>query len=295
MVEGEGRYQSLILLASLLWGTSFVAAKIGLEHVDPFLYTLIRFLLGSALLFLVMFTWGGFEGGIMRSKLVWGVAFVNACAYELQHLGISMTTATNSVLLVDINVIFVALIAALVLGERISARIGMGMALGLTGVIIVTTEGNLSNLLSGGFMGNLAVFISGLLWAFYIVYQKKMLIAERNVLMVTTAVILATSVFLLPMSALLIQDYDINFTGWMSVLYTGIFCSGIAFLAYNAGLRRVGATSSSILLLMEIVFGVLFAFIFLTEVPTAAVMVGGTLIVLAIIVITLRGRRVSGH
>jgi len=288
MDAGEWRYEALILFASFLWGTSFVAAKIGLEDADPFLYTMVRFLLGSAVLFIAMFLSGRFDWGIMRNRLVWSIAFVNACAYQLQHIGISMTTATNAVLLVDIDVVFVALIAAVVLKEKIGPRIVAGMFIGLAGVVTVTTGGDPGNVLSGTFTGNITVFLSGVLWAFFIVYQKKILIAERNVLMVTTAVIFATAVFLLPMSTVLTRDWSLTSSGWMSAVYTGIFCSGIAFLAYNAGLRRVGATSSSILLLMEIVFGILLAVVLLNEIPAPEVALGGVLIVIAIIIISIR-------
>lgn len=288
MDVGERRYEGLILFASFLWGTSFVAAKIGLEDADPFLYTMVRFLLGSAVLFIAMFFSGRFDAGIMRNRLVWLIAFLNACAYQLQHIGISMTTATNAVLLVDINVVFVALIAAVVLKEKIGPRIAAGMLIGLSGVVAVTTGGDPGSILSGTFTGNIAVFVSGILWAFFIVYQKKLLITERNVMMVTTAVIFATAVFLVPMSVLLTRNWSLSSSGWMSVIYTGIFCSGIAFLAYNAGLRRVGATSSSILLLMEIVFGILLAVVLLDEIPPPEVAVGGALIVIAILIISMR-------
>jgi len=287
MSGGGHRYELYIVLASFMWGTSFVSAKIGLEGVDPFLFSFLRFLVGSLLLLLIVLFTRSYEPRLFRNRIIWCIALVNALAYNLQHLGISMTTATNSALLVDINAVFVAIIAAFVLGEMINRKVVTGLVLGVTGVIIVTTGGDLSTAFSGTFMGNVLVFSSGLLWAFYIVYQKKVLMKEVNVPMITATVMVLTTLFLVPLSFPFVSDYSVTDVGMVSAIYTGLFCSGLAFILYNAGLRKVGATVSSIILLLEIVFAILFAFLLLSEVPDMPVMVGGGLIVLAIAVITV--------
>ena len=48
------KYDSLLLLASLIWGTAFVAQRIGMEHITPFYFNGIRFLLGALLMVLGM-------------------------------------------------------------------------------------------------------------------------------------------------------------------------------------------------------------------------------------------------
>ncbi len=287
MARGGYRYEGYIVLASLLWGTSFVSAKIGLEDIDPFLYSFLRFLIGSMLLFLIVLMTRTYEPRLFKDKIIWGIAFINAIAFNLQHVGISMTTATNAALLVDINAVFVAILAVFVLGETINYRVGVGLILGISGVVIVTTGGDLSTVLSGTFLGNLLVFTSGLLWAFYIVYQKKVLMREPNVPMITAAVMLLTTLFLVPLGIPMVSDYSVSEVGIASAVYTGIFCSGLAFLLYIAGLRKVKASISSIILLLEIVFAVIFAFFILSEVPTVAVIIGGGLIILAIAFITI--------
>jgi drug/metabolite transporter (DMT)-like permease len=287
MAKGGHRYELYIVMASFLWGTSFVSAKVGLEEVDPFLYSFLRFLLGSSLLFIIVILTRTYEPRLFRDRIIWFIAIVNAVAYNLQHLGISMTTATNSALLVDINTVFVAILAVFVLGEVINLRVVMGLALGISGVLIVTTEGDLSSVISGTLVGNILVFSSGLLWAVYIVYQKRVLLREPNVPMITAAVMMLTTLFLIPLGLPLVSSYSFQGTGLASIVYIGLFCSGLAFILYNAGLRKVDASVSSIILLLEIVFAVVFAFLILSEVPTLPVLVGGGLIVLAIALITV--------
>lgn len=283
------RYEGFLVLASLIWGTSFVSVKIGVEHVDPFLFSILRFLFGSLALIFVLVLLKRIDTRLFKDRIIWGIALINAVALEFQHLGMTMTSATNAVLLVDIDVVFVALLAAVVLSEKITRKITLGLVLGMVGVLIITTNGDLASVFSGSFIGNAMVFVGGLLWAFYIVYQKKVLVRESDVLQVTGVVVLETTIFLLPLTLLFAGSYAVDSIGWLSVIYTGVLCTGLAFLFYNIGLKAISATVSSIILLLEIVFAMVFAFLVLGESPTIVTAVGGALIVLAIIVISLNG------
>lgn len=287
------RYEVFLVLASFIWGTSFISVKIGVEHVDPFLFSIMRFLFGSIVLLAVLLLLKRFDTRLFKNKLLWGISLINAVALEFQHFGMTMTSATNAVLLVDIDVVFIALLAIVILAEKITNRIVTGLLLGMIGVVIITTNGDLSSVVSGSFVGNAMVFFGGVLWAFYVVYQKKVLVKESDVLMVTGVVILETTLFLLPMTFLFAGSYVVDNIGWLSVLYTGVFCTGLAFLLYNTGLKAISATIASVILLLEIVFAMLFAFIVLGETPTIVTAIGGALIIIAIIVISLNGNNES--
>ena len=181
-----------------------------------------------------------------------------------------------------------SMLSAVVLKERIDTWTVLGIVIGFAGVVLVSTEGDVSNLAGGTFIGNVIAFVAGIVWAVYIVYQKRLMVRESNVLGVTTAVILWTTVLLFVYMLLFAEHYDTTSEGLMATVYTGVLCSGLAFLAYNAGLRGIGATASSVILLLEIVFGIGFAVVLLSEYPNAYTAAGGMLIVLAIAVISLR-------
>jgi drug/metabolite transporter (DMT)-like permease len=287
------RYEAFLVIASFIWGTSFISVKIGVEHVDPFLFSILRFSLGSIVLLAVLLILKRLDTRLFRNKLLWGISLINAVALEFQHYGMTMTSATNAVLLVDIDVVFIALLAVVILAEKITNRIVTGLLLGMIGVVIITTNGDLSSVVSGSFLGNAMVFFGGVLWAFYVVYQKKVLMKESDVLLVTGVVIFETTLFLLPMTLIFAGSYVVDSVGWLSVLFTGVFCTGLAFLLYNTGLKAISATIASVILLLEIVFAMLFAFIVLGETPTIVTAIGGALIIIAIIVISLNGNNES--
>lgn len=287
------RYEAFLVIASFIWGTSFISVKIGVEHVDPFLFSILRFSLGSIVLLAVLLLLKRLDTRLFKNKLLWGISLINAVALEFQHYGMTMTSATNAVLLVDIDVVFIALLAVVILAEKITNRIVTGLLLGMIGVVIITTNGDLSSVVSGSFLGNAMVFLGGVLWAFYVVYQKKVLMKESDVLLVTGVVIFETTLFLLPMTFIFAGSYVVDSVGWLSVLFTGVFCTGLAFLLYNTGLKAISATIASVILLLEIVFAMLFAFIVLGETPTIVTAIGGALIIIAIIVISLNGNNES--
>ena len=116
MVEAPQRTRSLLILAGMIWGTSFVAGKLGVEGTDPYLFSAMRALISSVSILPVFFLYK-FDYSLFKSKAVWGIAFLNALGMLLQNVGLTYTTASNTVLLVDINVVIVAVMAAAPAGQ----------------------------------------------------------------------------------------------------------------------------------------------------------------------------------
>jgi drug/metabolite transporter (DMT)-like permease len=103
--------------------------------------------------------------------------------------------------------------------------------------------------------------------------------------------ILLTTVFMVPFTIFFAKDWTMDTTGWEMAAYTGIFCTTIAFTLYSYGLKNLGATITSVILLLEIVFGMLFAIILLDEIPTIITAIGGAFILFAVIVISFRWKK----
>lgn len=284
-------YALPLLLACLIWGLSFVASKVGVENVDPVLFTLLRYGFASLSTIPLILLFKEFDWKVFRSPLMWGICLINAIAMNMQNIGMTMTTVTNSVLLIDINVVYIAVMASFVLKERLTPKILIGLALGIIGVVIIATNGDISSIGGGTFTGNLFVLLAGVLWSFYVVYLTKTLKSGTSMVSATFAVILITTLFMVPFTLLFAEDWSVNTIGWEMALFTGIFCTTIAFILYSYGLRGLGATTTSIILLMEIVFGMLFAIILLGEIPTVITAIGGAFILLAVIVISLRWKK----
>lgn len=282
------KFEAFLIISSFLWGTSFVASKIGVGEVDPFLFALLRWLIAAPVLVLVAYLFTDFDLSIFKDKILWLVGLLNAVGLFLQNEGMTSTTATNAVLLVDINVVFVAILASLILKEAITKFTILGLLIGLLGVFIVSTGGDLGKMTDGSLTGNLLVLAAGIVWAFYIVYQKMAINKHPDVLMMTSSVVVTTLIASIPIALIFTESYALPTNGLVAAMYVALICTGGAFMLYIAGLRGKGATDSSIILLLEIVFAMIFAYLILGEVPDILTAVGGVLIVSAIVLVSLQ-------
>jgi drug/metabolite transporter (DMT)-like permease len=281
------RYELILVVAGIIWGTSFAAGKVGVEHMDPVLFSALRYSFGALAIFIALVAMKQFDFSVFRLRGLWIIALFNAIAMLFQNVGMTMTSATNTVLLVDINVVFIVILAVFVLKEKLNQWMVVGLFIGLAGVVVISTNGDLSAIISGSFEGNMLVFGAGILWAFYVVLLTKELNGTKLLASATGAVIVETAVFLIPIMLILTKDYSIESTGTLAALYAGIFCTALAFVLYSVGLKQLGATMSSVILLVEIVFGILFAILLLGEMPTIATAAGGAMILLSVIVISM--------
>jgi drug/metabolite transporter (DMT)-like permease len=289
--RGDYGYTIPLVAASIIWGSSFIAIKVGVTHVDPVLFALVRYGFASMAVLPLIFLFKEFDWRFLRNPLIWGLALLNAVAMNLQNIGMTMTTVTNSVLLIDINVVYIAVLAAFVLKERLTPKIIVGLLLGIVGVLIISTNGDLSSVGGGTFTGNIFVLAAGLIWSVYVVYLTKTLQSGASMVSSTMGLILLTTVFMVPFTIFFAKDWTMDTTGWEMAAYTGIFCTTIAFTLYSYGLKGLGATITSVILLMEIVFGMLFAIILLDEIPTIITAIGGAFILIAVIVISFRWKK----
>jgi drug/metabolite transporter (DMT)-like permease len=281
----------LIILAALAWGSSFPIVKWGLYFINPIIFVFFRFLPASfiAILF-VKYLGTNNAFNLIKDRRIIILGVINALGYLLQFVGMVFTTASKASLLVNVNVVIVAVFSFFILNEKIGWRKGIAIIISILGVFLITTEGNLQILLSGSIIGDLIVIVSGAIWAYYIVYSKKVIHQEDSTGNIINSTDLSMAVIVITTLSLSIPgiiygfydpislSYLISAEALIAILYTGVICTTLAFSLYYAGLKYVSASVSGIILLLEIVFAVILALIFLGEIPTFYTIIGGILI-----------------
>ena len=280
-----GRYHShvLVLFAAFLWGTSFPVVRVTLQSVDPLLLSSIRLGLAGAFAFFVGIASGRMRLNILKDRLVISLALLNSFGFLFQHTGMSITTASRAALLINANVVLVAILSILYLGERISKVKTLSIMMGLTGIVILNTQLSPQSLMGRQLIGDILVVAAGAVWSVYIVVTKRALTKGYSLMPLTVGVLFWTAIFLSPLSLLSDRTLSLDATGWLWIIYLSIICSAVAFFLWVIGLKGVSATVSSILLLAEVLFAVLLSVLFLSELLTLYDLAGGTLILLAII------------
>lgn len=222
----------LTILAGVLWGTSFPAIKIGLLWVNPYVFVSLRMLLASLSVLLISYATKTLDISLAKERLVWYLGLLNGVAYLVQYLGMSFTTASKSSLFVNLSAVWVAVLSRLVLKEVFPKKKMLGIASGLTGVFLISTNLSLVELTQGMIIGDGLVLLSGVLWSFFIVYNKKVVDAYNVVqfmpwLFLATALPLTPLIFVSNGSSLLNLPNEV----WILIVYTAIFCWLIPLLS----------------------------------------------------------------
>jgi drug/metabolite transporter (DMT)-like permease len=276
------------LIAGTLWGTSFPAIKIGLEYMDPYLFVFVRFLVASALMLLVMAVMRKVTIPHGKWRLVLFLGVINGIAYLLQYVGMTATEAAKSALFINLSAIWVALLSPKLIGERLGRRKAVGVLAAFLGVVLVTTNLDLSMLGQGQLLGDLLLVASGFIWAVFMIYNKPLVMTGKGVLESLTWVLPAT---LIPMVPFVVpsmgQISALPPQAWAAIIYTAVACWIVPYYLWLEGLKHISATTSSILLLSEILVAATISLVFLGEAFTLVGLVGAVFIVSAIIVVSV--------
>jgi len=278
--------------AAILWGTSFPATKAALPSFgDPLFFAAARVAIAAIVSLLLLQALGRSDWKIYRSPVIWIIGVTNAVGIALQNYGMNLTSASKTVLLVDINVVIVAFLSFWLFKERFGIRKSAGVIAGITGVVLLTYTPDMA-LGSAETLGDVLVFMSGVMYAIFIVTVKKTL-GKVDALEVSMAAIATSAVILMIPCAVMVptglMDSRIDFGGIAPMLYLAIACTTIAYYLWAYGLKRLTATSSSIILLLEIVAGLAVSFSLLGEGLNSFAIIGAAFIVGAIILVSDRG------
>ena len=282
------------LLAIVFWGFSFIATKVALREVDPFTLLTLRFGIGGFLLLLVQLLRNRGFLETFSSKdwtLIIFLAIVGISGHTLlQAYGLLYTTAVNTGWIVAIIPIFITIAARLFLGEAITARKLIGILIGFLGIFLVISKGvfSVSIFRFGSTFGDTLVLFSALTWTAFTVGGKGFL-SRFSPLAAITPIMIVGCLITLPF-AWLKWEWNILFhlslTGWMSILFLGVFCSGLAYLFWYSALEKKDSSIVGMCLYLEPLVTLIGAYFLLNEEIRWVTLVGGGMILLGVYLAT---------
>jgi len=271
--------QAMTLLAAFFWGTSFVIVELGLEYVNPYWFAQLRFLIASVgALGVVLLFKKQIQKELILSHWIWLLGTFNALGFLGQFVAQTMTNATKTALLINMNLITVAALSSVLFHERFTRKKVLAVCLSILGVFLLTTDGNLSRLARGEFIGDMLALCGGFVWAFYIVTNKKVVTKPNiDIISLTACVMLATTIVMIPFTLIL----------------GGIFCNVIPFLLWTFGLKYLMPTVSTLMLLFEVFIASILAFLILHEGLGIIGVIGGFVIIIAIVIMGIESKKLK--
>ncbi len=280
------------ILAGALWGTSFPIIKVGLKTIDPFTFLFWRFLVSCVTLAVVMLMLKKFQFKIADKKLIILLGIANGAGYLLQYVGMPYTTAAKAALFINLSAMWVAILSPKLLGENISPKKVAGVLFGLVGIVFVSTNLDFSSLSQGQLAADALLIVSGVTWALFMVYNKKLVMNSTSATFQTmTWVLIFTFLSIAPFSVLSGPGFfALSGWAWAAIVWTAIVCWVIPYYLWLEGLKHLSASTSTVLLLSEIVVAVVASVVILKEPITIFSSVGAFFIVIAIALVSLRDK-----
>jgi drug/metabolite transporter (DMT)-like permease len=285
-------------LAAAMWGTSFPVIALGIKGgLDPRTFVFLRFVIAAPVMLGVAWTLGRDVMPLLKNRAIWVVGLFNAVGFVCQFVGQQYTGASVAALLVNISVILAAIGAVVFLGERLGGFKVVGIFLAFAGTFLITTNGDFGTVTSGQGLGDALYLIAAVSWAGYILYSKKKMDEQRwDPLASAACIVTVTAILVVPPALTAGFGPPLSSESLWAVAFTAVFNTVIPFVLYQQGLKHLTASSSAVVLMLEIVVAVLISVIFLGETFTAFAWTGALAVLGSILLVSgveIRGKSLS--
>ena len=278
----------LILLAVVFWGTSFVATKTVLLEIKPVTVIILRLILASILLTIIaLSTKRSFSVNLKSHGWIFILALIATFHLWIQVTGLQYTTASNTGWIIGTAPIFMAILGLIFYKEKVTFLQLTGILIAMFGLLLLIGKGNILNIDLIENKGDLLVLGSAFTWGVYSMVNKKISLTYSP---------LMTILYLFLMMAIIIIPFNLNsetfnsvinlsFTGWISILFLGLFCSGIAYVIWAQALRDMESAKVGAFLYFEPFVTVLAAWALLSESITLIMILSGLLITFGVFIV----------
>ena len=279
------RADLLLLVAAVIWGSGFVAQRLGSEHLDAFAFTGLRFTLGTLLLLPLLkfakwpkhvapvFSWRATtRGGIMA-----GLAMTLAATIQ-QH-GLGQTTASNGAFITSLYVVFVPFVAIALTRHRIGWAVWTGVALAAVGLALLGVKSD-ATINAGDWW----ILLCAVLWAFHVVivgiYSRDAEPIRLSLIQLgmTGGITLAIA---FARGAITMESAE---PAKWAVLYGAVLPVAVAFTLQMIAQRHAPPAHTALILSLESVFGMVAGMWFLSERPTGQQFTGAGLMLAGVVV-----------
>ena len=274
-----------LLLLSALWGASFIYIRVAVPALGPFVLVELRVGLAAVVLALC----AALVGRLPKLRRRWRqfvlLGAVNvAIPFSLISTAEINLTASLAAILNSTTVMFTAVLAAVWMGDALTARKLVGVALGIVGVTVLVgwdpITMNWTVALSVG-----AMLAASLAYALGSVYAKRTF-ADAPPLAIASGQLTAAAMLMLPLAAVSAPEQSPSTIVVLSVLGLALPSTAVAYMLYFRLIANVGPTSTSTVTLLVPLFGLLFGVVLLDEPVGVGTLAGLVLILSSVTLIT---------
>ena len=277
-----------VVFAVVVWGGSFIATKIALSEISPIAVVWMRFAVGVIILGIAVALRHQFSFPNRRELVYFTLlGFLGITFHQwLQSTGLVTAQASTTAWIVSTTPIYMALFSWLFLHEKLNWLQVSGIALAAIGVLLVVSKGEIRGLMGMKFAtsGDLLIMFSAPNWAVFSILSRSGLKrhqATQMMFFVMAIGWLFTSILFLNESGFGGIEH-LTWRGWSGLGFLGVFCSGLAYIAWYDALQIVPASQVGAFLYIEPLVAVIVAWFILGEPLLISSLIGGMIILIGI-------------
>ena len=282
-----------LLGVAIIWGVNIPVMKSGLVGVAPFAFNAVRLLLSALVLVLLALREKSPvvepPPGLWKQVLLYAV--IASGIYQWMFLlGISRTASGNGSLIMATVPMWTAVLARLLLGERLRGQAKVGLATAFAGTLIVAFEKEVSG--DGSLLvGNFCMLMAALAWAWGTVQSRKVLpyVSPMRLSAISAVTMLPLQFVLAATSLTSILPHLRETNVWIPLVYAGVLSTGLAVPMWSYGVRHSGAAQAAVFQNLVPIVAIATAWFFRGEPVTQNQIMGGTLIIGGLVLVR-RGR-----
>ncbi len=279
----------VLLFVATIWGLAFVAQRVGMEHVGPFTFNGIRFVLGSLSLLPVIYFRRKQPSvvkadGLLRSGTISGVFLF--FGISLQQVGIVYTTAGKAGFITGLYVIFVPIFGLFIRQNKTSTGTWIGAVCAALGMYLLSVTKDLTIN-----FGDLLVLFSAIAFALHLIviekFSNRFSTAELSLVQCVVCSLLsliAAGVY----ETFILSDI---LAVAIPLIYGGVFSVGIAYSLQIYGQKNSPASHAAIILSLESVVAAFGGWIILNEILSGRAFIGCVLMLSGMIISQLWSRK----
>lgn len=273
----------LAIFVTLIWGFNISFAKIALDNFEPFTALMLGFMMAAAIL-LPLYP----KPPIKISQIILISAIFSignmGCMFWALKMGLDSSVG---IMVQQIQIPFLIILSVFFLKEKIRLKVITGILVSITGIFLLMGSPNSLNNLPAFFI----MILSGLFWSIYSIKIKKA--GNTKALALIAWISLFSTILLLPFSLIFENNQINNFKSAspihiITLIYSGIAPSIIGHGLWKYLLSHNPSSSVAPILLLVPLFGVLSGVIFLNEILSKEMIIGGSFILTGIAIIVLR-------
>lgn len=276
-----------LLLATVIWGSTFVAQSVSMDHMGPFTFQAARCFLGAVVLIPVVwladrkkadgksFLSRWMDKKLWKAGLLCGVPLFLAC--NLQQMGLTETDAGKSAFLTAMYIVIVPIIGVF-LKKKPSRTIYLSVILAVGGLYCLSCVGVTSISL-----GDLLLIGCALMFAVQIVCVDAFAGSVDPLRLNTIQALVSAVLSAVVMFSTEDPKFSVIVDCWLPIGYAGILSMGVAYTLQIIGQQKLPPAPASLIMSLESVFAVICGCLLLHETLTTWEIIGCTLMFAAVV------------